>query len=112
MIPHSKLCQMTGSASITELHTMDLRFLSPLYCELLEVWEFSRFLLVNKFYFLNMDYSQLIVDCWLPTQQPFSSVLPCHLNFVYMSSTSLVEPWNLGEIDPTRASCIDLGGLK
>lgn len=90
--PSSKLCQVPGSASNTELNTMNLCFLSPLHSELFEVWELSRYLLINEFYSLNRDCSQPVVDCWLPTQQPFSSICPSYPNFVYESSTSLVEP--------------------
>ena len=63
MIPYSKLCQVPGSTSITELNTVKLCFLSSLDCELLEVWELSRYLSINDFYSLDMECSQPMVDC-------------------------------------------------
>lgn len=75
MIPHSELCQMSDFTSITELNEVNLCFIFPLDCEILEVRELSRYASINKCYFLNMNCGRPVVDCLLPTQQPFSFFL-------------------------------------
>lgn len=106
-----KLYQVPGSTSITELNTMNLCFLFPQYCELFEVWELSRYLLINEFYslnlFLQVDYSGLLVI----SLATIFSYLSLYLTLVSMCNTFLLESWNL-ESSSHQALCMSLSGIK